>query len=319
MVPHVSTEVQTCWQDHRLLDLSGRGCYQMCFERNRCFTFWEKPRGKEQKLLYVLFAIKRPCSFHFIVFSLICVLQVFSLRSTATWIVVFLKETRWCLSTGLENMMCFLSHAAIWPGFHPRLMVALKISVVNGDLPYPEPIFHHPCHPCHPCLASDVVSPAAFCIICTFPTSPNCHLNCGIMKWIWSNMWAYDSIICELWMRISTFSKPICKRLQSKDQWGCDDFLEGHLDLNLFSRDIFHAGDWRLSFCILSIPSGRRVVLWTKMWKGVALSANGWAKRLGRDGIELAFHIYSYRYHYPLFSFHPDCPSSNMFHSSSFI
>ena len=173
--------------------------------------------------------------------------------------------------------------------------------------------------PCHPCLASDVVSPAAFCIICTFPTSPNCHLNCGIMKWIWLNMWAYDSIICELWMRISTFSKPICKRLQSKDQWGCDDFLEGHLDLNLFSWDIFHAGDWRLSFCILSIPSGRRVVLWTKMWKGVALSANGWAKRLGRDGIELAFHIYSYRYHYPLFSFHPDCPSSNMFHSSSFI
>ena len=135
--------------------------------------------------------------------------------------------------------------------------------------------------PCHPCLASDVVSPAAFCIIGTFPTSPNCHLNCGIMKWIWLNMWAYDSIICELWMRISTFSKPICKRLQSKDQWGCDDFLEGHLDLNLFSRDIFHAGDWRLWFCILSIPSGRRVVLWTKMWKGVALSANGWAKRLG--------------------------------------
>lgn len=143
-----------------------------------------------------------------------------------------------------------------------------------------------------------------------------------IVIWIVESWSEYDwicehSIICELWMRISTFSKPICKRLQSKDQWGCDDFLEGHLDLNLFSRDIFHAGDWRLSFCILSIPSGRRVVLWTKMWKGVALSANGWAKRLGRDGIELAFHIYSY--HYPLFSFHPDCPSSNMFHSSSFI
>lgn len=143
--------------------------------------------------------------------------------------------------------------------------------------------------PCHPCLASDVVSPAAFCIICTFPTSPNCHLNCGIMKWIWLNMWADDSIICELWMRISTFSKPICKRLQSKDQWGCDDFLEGHLDLNLFSRDIFHAGDWRLSFCILSIPLAGGWFFGQKC--GKELPFQQMDERKGLEGMGLNWHF----------------------------
>lgn len=157
--------------------------------------------------------------------------------------------------------MSFLSHAAIWLGFHPRLMVALKISVVNGDLPYPEPIIHHPCHPCHPCLASDVLSLASL------------------------RIWAYDSMWIANRNRhfLETYLQEASLILRTSE------------DVMIFLKairwiDIFQSGDWRLSFCIW-IPSGRRVVLWTKMWKGVALSANGWAKRLGRDGIELAFHI----------------------------
>ena len=159
-----------------------------------CFTF-EKSRAKEQKL----------SSVHNFPLDM-CASSV--LRSTATWIVVFLKETRWCLSTGLEDMTDMiwyvsLSHAAIW--CHMKAGVPSEAHGCSEDFSGQwRPALSWADFPSS--MSSMSCLRRGFtCIICTFPTSPNSPLNCGIMKWI-----------CQcMRLIIRTFSKPICKRNHS--------------------------------------------------------------------------------------------------------